>query len=137
ENHLDYSFTCGGFISRNTVNKKEEIVIKQKIEDSSDHEEGFEITFQRLKNDWITKTLTLLFRMECLNVDTISRYNYQRDVHLVYHLLNAGKGYYFKEVFGVYNIHSAGIHSGASNFARRKTRYLVYEELYLKSPSDY
>lgn len=137
EDHSDYSFVCGGYIARDTINIKDEIIIDQKLKGLSDNDAGFEITITRIKNDWITKTLTLLFRRDCLDLNIINQYRHQRDVHFIYYLMKAGKGYYFKEVFGVYNIHSAGIHSGANNFARKKTRYLVYEELYLKSPSDY
>src|SRR5690606_37301292 len=100
----DYSFVCGGFISRDTINQKDDIIIKQKTKGLLDDSNGFEITFSRIKKDWITKTLTLLYKVEYLNFDTIGRYIYQRDIHVVYHLLKAGKGYYFKEVFGVYNI---------------------------------
>jgi len=137
ENNMDYSFVCGGYIARDTLNKQEDIIIDQKISGLEDDDNGFEITFQRIKNDWITKTLTLLFRIDCLNLDVLSSYRYQRDVHIIYYLMKAGKGYYIKDIFGVYNIHSNGVHSKVDNLIRRKTRYLLYQELYEKDPSNY
>jgi len=137
ESNPDYSFVCGGYISRDTANNTDEIIMDQKVKGMADSSKGFEITFQRVKDDWITKTLTLLFRRGCLDLAIISRYSYLRDVHIIYYLMKAGRGYYMKDVFGVYNIHNNGVHSRVHNLIRRKTRYHVYEELYEKEPDDY
>lgn len=137
ENNADYSFVCGGFVSRDILNKKDEIIIKQKVKCSIDNDKGFEITFSRMKKDWITKTLTLVFRRDCLNLNVLSNYKYQRDVHLVYHLLKVGNGYYFKEVFGLYNIHSGGVFSLKSHTNKLISHYYLYKELYSINKDEY
>jgi hypothetical protein len=57
-------------------------------------------------------------------------FKYTRDVHTYYYLLKIGKGYYFSEVFGVYNRHSGGICSMVSPLVNSTIGYNIYKELY-------
>src|SRR5690606_29881053 len=59
-----------------------------------------------------------------------------RDVHLNYHLLKRGKGYYMKEVFGAYHIHQGGVFSLKSKEEKVKIAYLVYRDLFIKNKND-
>jgi len=137
EEHPDYSLVCGGFKSVNTVTGEEITAIKD-VENSIDNtEQGFDITLERFFKQWLTKTLTLVYRTELYNPNDFKNYKYTRDVHLNYHLLKRGKGYYMKEVFGVYHIHQGGVFSAESNKNNVKNGYLVYKEIYLNDKNSF
>lgn len=136
EEHPDYSLVCGGFKSIDTKTGEEKIIIKE-VEKSKDNTEiGFDITIERFFKQWLTKTLTLVYRRELYNANDFKNYKYSRDVHLNYHLLKNGKGYYMKEVFGVYHIHQGGIFSLKSKQEKIKYGYLVYKELLIENKND-
>lgn len=84
----------------------------------------------------LTKTLTVMFRNYLQDIE-LGKYKYTRDVHLFYHLLKMGKGYYFTTVFGVYNIHSGGIFSLKDQLEKIETAYKIYKELYLHNEDDF
>lgn len=136
ENNPEYSLVCGGFKSINTVTGEEEVIIKD-IENAPDNTaKGFDITLDRFFKQWLTKTLTLTFRKNMYNEAMLTKYKYIRDVHLYYHLLKEGKGYYMKEVLGVYRIHRGGIFSEISEKEKSKIYFKVYGELYKSNRSD-
>ena len=60
----------------------------------------------------IGQPLTMLFRVSMFDFDAHNRYQYYRDTHEIYHLLNAGKGYWLNFVGGLHIMHSGGISSG-------------------------
>src|SRR5690606_22606518 len=68
----------------------------------------------------------------------LTRYNFGRDIHLFYHILKRGKGFYFTEIFGTYNIHEGGVFSqqrkSVQNFINH---YFIYKELYLVNRDEY
>jgi hypothetical protein len=98
---------------------------------------GFTFLLKDASKAWFTKTLTALFRNEKDIIDTVERYRYGKDVHLFYHLLKNGKGYYFKEVFGIYNIHEGGIFSLKPEAYKLVTSYYVFQELYSVNHDEY
>lgn len=129
ETNPEYSLVCGGFKSVNTITGEDEIIIKD-VEKSLDNTiQGFDITIERFFKQWLTKTLTLVYRTELYNPNDFKNYKYTRDVHLNYHLLKRGKGYYMKEVFGAYHIHQGGVFSSKNENERFNTFYLVYKDL--------
>lgn len=83
------------------------------------------------KKHWITKTLTLLFKKEILNITLLTNYKNMRDTILIYYLLNNHKGYCFNQIWGVYRLHNGGICSKVSIQSREKDAYNIYKELYL------
>ena len=85
---------------------------------------------------WITKTLTLIFRNE-FQYEGLKNYKYCRDVHLAYHLLCQGKGFYSSEIMGVYREHAGGIWSSVVESKRRETSYNLYKELFEKQHNKY
>ena len=137
EANPEYSLVCGGFKSVNTVTGEEITAIKD-VENSIDNtEQGFDITLERFFKQWLTKTLTLVYRTELYNPNDFKNYKYTRDVHLNYHLLKRGKGYYMKEVFGAYHIHDGGTFSAESTKNNVKNGYLVYKEIYLNDKNSF
>ena len=61
-----------------------------------------------------TRTLTIVYRKEMLLKSNYveyckTKYKYSRDLHLIYHLLREGDGYYLKDITSVYNKHIGGV----------------------------
>jgi len=136
EANPEYNLICGGFISKVTTTGEEKIELKD-VEKSEDNtEKGFDITLERFFSQWITKTLTLMFRKSAYNFDDTKKYKFSRDVHLNYELLKSGKGYYMKEIFGVYRIHSGGVFSEKSEREKYLIGANVYKDLFRNNKSD-
>lgn len=136
EANPEYSLVCGGFISKNEETGEEKVELKE-VEASPDHtEKGFDITLERLLKQWLTKTLTLMYRKSALDLKDFQKYKYAKDFHLNYELLKKGKGYYMKEIFGVYHVHDGGIFSQLSQQKRYLNYFNVFEEMYKKNPTD-
>lgn len=92
--------------------------------------EGF--TFGNKDNfeTWITKTMTLVYRADCLPAEYLTiPYKYSRDVHLNYHLLLKGKGYCLPFDGAVYRRQDGGTFSALNTFQQTFINYKVYSEL--------
>ena len=89
-----------------------------------------------LNKDWLTKTMTVVFRKECLDLPTLCKYQYARDIHIYYHLLKIGKGYCMNYDAAVYRQHLGGVHSLISEYNRIVAHYKLFSELYLKNKKD-
>lgn len=124
----DYSFCCSGYIHRNAVTGEERTVVHSKpgFEDGA----GFTFGLEDMCKRWLTKTLTSMYRVNVFNFDILYQYKHGRDIHFFYHLITAGKGYYFKEVFGVYNVHPGGINSMQQGKVNTNAAYNSYKELF-------
>lgn len=94
---------------------------------------GKTFNFPLLTKVWITKTLTVMFRRDCLDFGDLFKYKLLRDFHVYYSLLAKGKGYCHNFVSGVYTIHDDGIWSSKTRFEQRKTSVLTYRELFFKN----
>jgi len=92
-------------------------------------------TEQFLKN-WITQPLTMVFRRASLDISLFSKYLYFRDMHLIYHLFQNGRGYLFSFDGGVYREHSGGIHSKQSLKYQCEIGISVAKELFLNNKTD-
>lgn len=136
ETHKDYILVCGGFKSIGRGEEKDEILTSI-VASNQEDKEGFSFTLNDCRNAWLTKTLTTLFR----NGNEISqyseKYNFSTDVHLFYHLLRSGKGYYMKQVLGIYNKHAGGVYSLKSRQDKILSHYNLYKDLYDKSPDEF
>jgi len=136
ENHPKISLTCGGYkVLRN--NEFEEMIYPYKGDSLKTRRKGFEFGLTLISEPWLTKTLTVVFRKDFYDVNLIDKYSNYRDVHLFYHLLREGNGYYFQEVFGVYNVHQGGVHSLISDKDKIEKGYSIYKELYDINKDEY
>ena len=99
----------------------------------SQGQEGVDITVEMFFKSWITQPLTMVFRRDKFDFCWQKQYHYYRDMHEIYHLLGAGKGYLFSFNSGVYNMHSSGIF-GKIELAKACSVVLgVAEELYINN----
>ena len=130
EAHEDYSICSSGYLM-----KKEGQIIERVMQGDETKENGFTYTLEDWIDNWLTKTLTVVFRRKAL--DTVDfDYKYFRDVHLFYYILKTGKGYYFSEIFGVYTKHAGGIFGGLDMKQQIIISYNVWKELWLKNKND-
>ncbi len=91
--------------------------------------------FETLPWVWITKTATLMFRREALDFSILKRYKYSRDVHVVYHLLQSGKGVFLPQVMAGYREHTGGVWSQQDSNKKNRITAKLYEELYAIEPN--
>jgi glycosyltransferase involved in cell wall biosynthesis len=131
ESNPDHVLACGGWI---TVGGDESsrTVVHGRPGDGK----GFTFDLQDIASVWLTQPLTVVFRTEALCTRDFDSYELTRDVHLFYHLLKKGRGFYFREPLGVYRVHPDGVYSSLGNYERKYLRYRVYRELHDQN-SDY
>lgn len=138
ENNPGYTVTVGGFISKHKYDNTEKIIIrKNKVRNNDDTKNGYTFTLEDTYKNWSTKVLTATFINDKELLSSLLEYQYSRDVHLFYHLLKKGKGFYFTEVFGVYRMHTGGVHSMVDSKKLVVGAYKIYKELYDKNKDDY
>lgn len=78
---------------------------------------------------WGTQPLTMVYRSSMMDQNLSTKYRYKRDVHMYYHLLKNGRGYFMSREMGVYRHHSGGVHSKIGLAAQRSMRLLIFQEL--------
>lgn len=125
----EYSLCVGGYIRKNVATGEQKKNIK--VVNKKDFDFGYTFSLADTNKDWITKTLTIMFRNECLKGFDISAFKFSRDVHTYHHLLKKGLGFYFTEIFGVYHVHGNGFHSGSSRTEKIVIHAKIYREIYL------
>lgn len=136
ESHPDYTLCCGGFTSVNGDKETIHILDSAPGVIQSSDQKGFTFELKDTVHKWIIKTLTVVFRNRVRELD-FEKYEHARDVHWFYHLLKLGKGYYFKENFGVYNQHDGGIQSLVKKNEIAETAYRYYEELHRLNQDEF
>jgi len=77
---------------------------------------------------WTTKTLTMMYRRESLNVALLRPFKYSRDVHMAYFLLNNGKGACMSFVGGTYRLNPTSTFGGKSTIQRTAINRDVFKE---------
>lgn len=123
ETHSEYNLCCHDW----------QVLCDEQILPSPVHSiytKPLSFTFATLPWVWITKSATLMFRSNAFDFGVLLRYRYGRDVHIVYHALFAGKGYFMPEVMAAYRVHSGGIWSKHDADERNRVTYELYKELY-------
>lgn len=136
ESHPGYVLCCAAYESLNQENGQRRIERETRFLKSP---EGFEFGLAEMSLVWFTKPLTSVFRAEILRRDPelLTAYRYVRDVHLFYHLMKTGRGYYMNRVVGVYRIHRGGVKSLAGDRFNKNIAYERSRELYEKNRDTY
>lgn len=99
--------------------------------------DGFIITTEiNYLKCWCTKTMTLMYRKNCIDINTLQKYKYTRDIHLNYHLLSQGNGYCLPFTGAVYRINDGGIWGNLSPLQKNITNFWIFEELYYHNQND-
>ena len=131
--HPELSLTCHRY---NTYDCAAKIYLPDKLDDFFRLGSGFEVSMDLFLKEWIIKNLTIMFRRQAFDPLLIKKYHYYRDLHLIYHLLKAGKGYCMNFIGGVYRKHTDGIHSSVGILMQSKNSYFAAYDLYRVQLSD-
>lgn len=102
----------------------------------SDENTGVDITSNMFLNSWVTQPLTMVYRRDHFDLNIALQYKYFRDNHLIYHLLQKGKGYLFGFEGGVYNIHTNGIYSKKDLKTQCELNVNISRDLYVRNKTD-
>ncbi|MDD4992430.1 MAG: glycosyltransferase [Paludibacter sp.] len=97
---------------------------------------GVTIDVNQFLNDWVTQPLTMVLRNECLDITLASKYKHYRDIHIIYHILQNGKGYIFSFEGGIYREHLGGTHSKQTLMYQSENGLAVAKELYFVNGTD-
>lgn len=136
EQNPDYSLCLGGYLANDTeTNHTHEVVYNGKANDAGRN--GFSFDLEDMKHRWFFSTLTAMFVNNNSILSFMKKHKYARDTHLFYYCMKIGRGYYFKEVLGVYNVHSNGVFSGSDKIKRMKEHYFLYKELWEVNKDDF
>ncbi|MDM1033761.1 glycosyltransferase family 2 protein [Myroides odoratimimus] len=114
----DFSLCCGGFVDSN--NQISNYASKKDL--------GYEFSLKEHFQRWTVKSLTLCFRNDKQLVLYLKQFSMARDIHLVFYLLERGKGFYFNALLGMYNIHVGGVVSKKSKRELVSISYKVFKE---------
>lgn len=134
ESHPDYSVTfhrCKHFNVQTN-----EMVDDNCGELLTTDEQGIDVTTSMFFENWITQPLTMVYRAASFDLDVALQYNYYRDMHQIYHLLQAGKGYLFAFNGGVRTMHEGGVASLLSNEQKVLTAITIAQEMLLFNKTD-
>ena len=134
EAHPDYSACFGGFINYEVPENR---FGKERILSLNDDEKDFTFSLEEMKQAWMTKLMTAVFRTDVYRSFDLTMYRHYRDIHLFYHLIKDHKAYYIRENFGVYRIHPDGINSMQQGEVNSRAAYNCYKELYEKNRDEF
>lgn len=136
ENNDDYNLCVGGFKTYNVYTKESETIIKIP-KGVLKNESGYSFNLEHTKRNWLTKTLTAVFRNDKKLFEKVLNYKYGRDIHLFYHLLKSSKGFYFTKEMGIYRIHEGGVNSMKQGKMNTIAGYKAYRELYKANKDEW
>lgn len=92
---------------------------------------GVDVTTPMFLHNWITQPLTMVFHRNLFDPNLTYQYKFYRDNHLIYHLLQEGKGFLFSFEGGVYNLHNGGMHSKLDSHDNNELTINIARELFL------
>jgi len=136
ENNKDYILTVGGYLTKYITDGNEDVIIR-KVR-NNDFNNGYTFTLHDSLKFWLIQPLTALFRNKKEIFNKLLLYTYSRDIHLFYHLLKEGKGFYFTEILGVYNRHDGGVFSSQQKYLENYIlHFKIYKELYKSNKDEF
>jgi len=136
ETNENYSLVVGGYCSKHEYTKEKQNIIKESSKDCED-KNGYSFNLHDTYKHWNTKLLTAVFINDDNVFSRLAEYKYNRDVHLFYHLLKYGDGFYITQVLGVHRIHEGGVHSMVDKRKLAVGGFYIYKELYEKNKDEY
>jgi len=136
ETHLDYSVCFHRCKHHDVETNQWEDDECGYLFSKNDEKQGVDISTEMFLNNWVTQPLTMVYRKTAFDLNIALRYKYYRDMHLIYHLLQAGKGYLFAFIGGVRLIHNGGMHSKTSLQQQCEISIEVSKEMYLNNKND-
>lgn len=136
ENNPDFSMVCGAYLLiKDGIEKP--VIRNNKVSPEKDDDNGSEFNLDDNHKAWfwlIRPSSTLFRNLEELK--NLEAYEFSFDVHLFYHLLKVGKGYYSKDILVGYNQHEGGVFSGRTPQELLLAHYLITKEIFEMDNSE-
>jgi glycosyltransferase involved in cell wall biosynthesis len=133
ETNNEYSFCYTRFRSKD---ENTGIIINDKNDKYFvDNPTFITLTFETLYRGWHMGSQTLFFKKCFLESNFSAGYKHTKDIHLIAHLLKAGKGACLNLYGAIYRIHSGGVYSGATELENSMLSYECYKEIYMNNKS--
>lgn len=130
ESHPECVYSCHRYYVYNEYTKEKYLMPNKYFDNQTASSEfTFDVRYPFLQ-EWITKTLTCVYKRDAFDTAVANNYKYYRDVHLVYYILSKGKGVCHSFVGGVYRKNAGGVFGSQSDINQLKINYSVYTELY-------
>lgn len=98
--------------------------------------QGISFSIKENLENWLTKTLTLVYRRNAISEVELDQYEWTRDTHLCYTLLKYGNGFCMPDFMGTYRLHQNGIYSSITQLEKDKSNIAIYQVIYNKNYSD-
>lgn len=130
ETHPDYTYSCHRYNIYDEQTKELKISSNKYFEKfPKETEFTFDLKYVFYK-EWVSKTLTCVYRKDALDPSVINKYKFFRDVHMVYYILSNGKGVCHSFVGGVYRRNPYSTYNSLSEIRKINVSQIVYNELY-------
>jgi len=102
-----------------------------------DKPDGFEFGQEKFFDQWLTQTLTMVFRSSALdNTPQLETFKYCWDLTIFWTVMTKGRAYIHNFFGAVYRIHSEG-HWSQKNIDKKYTQnYLIFDELLKFDPTN-
>lgn len=138
ENNSDFSLVCGAYM-RIQDGKETPIINTNQVSPEKNDDNGSQFDLQDHNKAWFSliRPSSVLFRNYSDQVKLLKEYEFSFDVHLFYHLLKIGKGYYSNEILVGYNVHKTGVNSGTDHRDRLLIQYYIVKEIYEKDKNAF
>lgn len=130
-NHSDVVYSCHRYYTKNEFDNTIELTPNLYFDKNSDKEYFIFSREYPYSRDWITKTLTCVYRKDAFK--SMPEFKYSRDVHFVYYILQNGKGVCLAFAGGVYRKNEGSTYGSLGLIKQIEINYKVYYELYKKT----
>lgn len=136
ESHSGITYTCHRYKIQDRDQRQYKLASNIFLDKHSELE-GFEFDHRYVfRNDWVTKTLTSVYRIEHLENNELRDCVNYRDVHNIYQILSRTNGYCFQFVGGVYRKQETGVWSQADPLKKAYIEVKTWESIYRKYPTN-
>lgn len=130
EKHPECVYSCHRYMILIEATKEKKIFKNIYFDNNPDEDDFiFDVTYPFCK-DWITKTLTSMYKKDAYDITKVDTCKLFRDVHSVYYLLNKGTGVCHSFVGGVYRKNSTSVFGSQSKWTQKLINYNVFKEFY-------
>lgn len=134
EQNLDYSLSYTRFKTFNQTTKEYTLDFNSKY--FQNNEPKIEYDFPTSLKGWHIGNQTLVFRAANFDHSVYTRYKKYKDVHVVTHLLNNGRGICLNFVGAIYRVHDTGIHSSVTKYDGYRIGYETHGEIYFNNKTN-
>ena len=133
ETHVDVVYSCHRYYVKNEYSNTTTLASNRVFDKYPDKTEFVFSQEYPFRKEWVTKTLTCVYKKDALDNNVLNQFKYYRDLHLVFYVLNKGKGVCHSFIGGVYRKSHVGVYGSLTSVKQFEIDYKVYLEFYEKT----